>query len=549
MKKLKYLIICLALSLLFSVNAFAQCSGVQKDVGADPSGQLFTDTEDISYIFDLSIPDGDTCGFYDIDVYWYNPDIQPNNASACEDLTGATQIYNGDIILEPEIGQLTLACDCTDSGNPTCIEVPYLCYAVDAGDVVDNDELLAHYCVQHKIDFDGVEDGDGSAQDPIPNTLLDPCVDVTKNCVDETPQEKDVPRDFAIVVENCGNADLLCSNPELNGGEDFIVETGQAYSEIVAVMPDPDVCSDEPYLVTNDILVVCSVPAASTPTTVQDSDEAACPVNCDACIDVEKVCTSTEGVVPGGPANFDIVISNCGDVTLDVISIDDPAVGPVLPIGPLASGESETVSVTIQESLCVDIDAGYVVMNSVEVSSEGVSDTATDVCPCREETGGEGCTPGYWKIKSNDKPPCWCDTYASNPKLTAVYDEAALALYDGGGRKAKNSDGFTEETLDDALKFQGGGDLSGAARKLLRHGTAALLNACTLNGGGNYPESASTIISDINEALASQDIETIDNLKNTYGNWNECLPCTMSANCDSIDPEDAEEPETQCMDR
>jgi hypothetical protein len=149
---------------------------------------------------------------------------------------------------------------------------------------------------------------------------------------------------------------------------------------------------------------------------------------------------------------------------------------------------------------------------------------------------GEGCTPGFWKIKSNDKPPCWCDTYISNPLLTEVYDPAALALYDATNKK--NSDGFTKETLDDALDFKGGGDLEGAARKLLRHGTAALLNDCTLNGGGNYPASASAIISDINAALASQDIPTIDNLKNTYGNWNEDLPCTIDANCNDKDPDD-----------
>ena len=102
--------------------------------------------------------------------------------------------------------------------------------------------------------------------------------------------------------------------------------------------------------------------------------------------------------------------------------------------------------------------------------------------------------------------------------------------------------------MDDALDFKGGGDLEGAIRKLLRHGTAALLNACTLNGGGNYPQGAAAIISDINDAITSQDIETISNLKNQYGNWNECLPCTMSANCEDKDPEDAEEPETECMD-
>ena len=88
----------------------------------------------------------------------------------------------------------------------------------------------------------------------------------------------------------------------------------------------------------------------------------------------------------------------------------------------------------------------------------------------------EGCTPGFWKIKSNEKPHCWCSTYYDNPLLTQVYDEAALALYEG---TTKNSDKFKEETLDDALDFKGGGDLEGAVRKMLRMGTAALLNACT----------------------------------------------------------------------
>jgi hypothetical protein len=173
----------------------------------------------------------------------------------------------------------------------------------------------------------------------------------------------------------------------------------------------------------------------------------------------------------------------------------------------------------------------------------------------------QGCTPGYWKIKSNDKDHCWCSEYYANPLLTQVYDPAALAVYD---ETIKNSDGFKEETLDNALDFKGGDDLEGAARKLLRHGTAALLNDCTLNGGGNYPEDAAVIISNINAALASQTISTIDDLKNRYEIWNEseiedecigercvnsievcndddlvCEPihnCTMDANCRDKEP-------------
>jgi hypothetical protein len=145
----------------------------------------------------------------------------------------------------------------------------------------------------------------------------------------------------------------------------------------------------------------------------------------------------------------------------------------------------------------------------------------------------QGCTPGYWKIKSNDKDHCWCSYYYDNPLLTMVFDPAALALYN---KTRKNSEGFTKETLDNALDFKGGGDLEGAARKLLRHGTAALLNACTLNGGGNYPVDADVIIADINAALASQTPKTINDLKNRYGCWNEGLPCTIDANCRDKEP-------------
>jgi hypothetical protein len=171
---------------------------------------------------------------------------------------------------------------------------------------------------------------------------------------------------------------------------------------------------------------------------------------------------------------------------------------------------------------------------TVTVEEYDLEKSASDICPCDvPDVPGEGCTPGYWKIKSNDMDHCWCSEYYANPLLTQVYDPAALALY---GETRKNSEGFADETLDDALDFKGGGDLEGAARKLLRHGTAALLNACTLNGGGNYPEDADMIIADINAALASEKPETINDLKNRYGCWNEGLPCTIDANCRDKEP-------------
>jgi hypothetical protein len=55
------------------------------------------------------------------------------------------------------------------------------------------------------------------------------------------------------------------------------------------------------------------------------------------------------------------------------------------------------------------------------------------------------------------------------------------------------------KTLLEALSFKGGPKKLGAARLLLHHATAAVLNAS--HPGVTYPLSASEIISDVNAAL------------------------------------------------
>jgi hypothetical protein len=534
---------------------FAQCEGISKTTVGNPSGIQYIEGDTLPYVFDFFVVPGNTCPLSNITVSWWNPDVTPvDDNNLCGDTTDSTVVYNGGIVLEPGGDELTLACDCNDSTNPLCIEVPDLCYTVADADAIAG-QLLAYFCVEHITEFPG-NPLVGSSEDVIPNTLTIPDVAVSKDCLNPGGLPQGVPADFTVVVTNTGETDLSCVAAELNGGAPILLASGEDFSDTVPVSTD-DACLETPFEVSNEVTVICSVPDAQTPTTVQDSASDTCPVPCDPCIDVEKECAEVEPILEGESADFNIVITNCGDIPLSDIVITDPAVGPVAPyVGPLDPGDSTApILVTIQASVCEaatpTTSSDLEVSNTVTVDAGGETATDSAVCPCdEEETGGEGCTPGFWKIKSNGKPPCWCDTYIGNPLLTAVYDEAALAAIPHvNGRKEKNSAGFAAETLDNALDFKGGGDLEGAIRKLLRHGTAALLNACTLNGGSNYPVGASSIISDINEAILSQDIETIDNLKNTYGNWNECLPCTMNANCMDIDPEDAEEPETQCFDR
>jgi hypothetical protein len=81
-------------------------------------------------------------------------------------------------------------------------------------------------------------------------------------------------------------------------------------------------------------------------------------------------------------------------------------------------------------------------------------------------------------------------------------------------------------TLLEALDVSGGGGntLTGASRTLLRAAVAALLNASS--NGVNYPISTAKIISDVNEALASGDRNTILTLAGTLDGYNN-LGCPL----------------------
>jgi hypothetical protein len=78
-------------------------------------------------------------------------------------------------------------------------------------------------------------------------------------------------------------------------------------------------------------------------------------------------------------------------------------------------------------------------------------------------------------------------------------------------------------SLLNALKFQGGSTLEGAAEILLRAAVAAILNANVFGG------SASSIIAEVNAALASNDRTTILDLASSLDAANN-LGCPLSNN-------------------
>jgi cysteine-rich repeat protein len=107
---------------------------------------------------------------------------------------------------------------------------------------------------------------------------------------------------------------------------------------------------------------------------------------------------------------------------------------------------------------------------------------------CLVEKEGEGCTPGYWKNHTED----WVG-YAPTDTVGSVFTVpgAFSALAD--------------DSLLEALSYQGGPNGIGAARILLRAGVAALLN----EAHPNVDYAVSGVIGLVNAALATEDRSTM----------------------------------------
>ena len=99
--------------------------------------------------------------------------------------------------------------------------------------------------------------------------------------------------------------------------------------------------------------------------------------------------------------------------------------------------------------------------------------------------GDEGCTPGYWKNHTD----AW-EGYAPGDLAGDVFDLGAFPS-------------LASQTLLQSLGGGGGPGTTGAAKILVRAAVAALLNA--ENSGVAYTWDAADIISDVNDALNSDD--------------------------------------------
>ncbi len=122
----------------------------------------------------------------------------------------------------------------------------------------------------------------------------------------------------------------------------------------------------------------------------------------------------------------------------------------------------------------------------------------------------QGCTPGYWKNHLD----AWGPTGFSPGQTVASVFSNATAFPT-----------LANSTLKQGLSFQGGSTLQGAAEILLRASIAAVLNAA--NPGVNYPLSTSSIVSQVNSALASNSRSTMLDLASAL-DANNNLGCPLN---------------------
>ena len=295
-----------------------------------------------------------------------------------------------------------------------------------------------------------------------------------------------------------------------------------------------------------------------------------CPgIPCTVDFDVEKICDNDRNgvpdsgcdVVPGQPAAYRVTVTNNGtcelfflltDQAAEITDLRVPASGCVVP-----EGGSAFVYVEVVADECVPGDFGQIDMpantatvvayccddvDAITPVGEATSDEAICCYECEGEL--ESCTPGYWK----NSPRCWCGEFA--PAGEFPYDNTDFMLISSvftglqaepyASQKDKKSE-FIKDSMMDALEYGGGRGIDGAVRNLLRHATAAVLNACH-SEVQSYPLSVDQIKTAVNTALANGFDEVpipdtdpveyepnVSSLKQALAWFNEEYPCPISS--------------------
>jgi hypothetical protein len=338
--------------------------------------------------------------------------------------------------------------------------------------------------------------------------ILTPDLTVTKVCLTPTviPGED---AEFQITITNTGQVGLIIDTDEPEIGTGVPLAPGGIIQ--VTVLRTADLTD-----VYNEINVVATVPDTEIELLRSASDT--CAVVLTPLFTVTKVCL-TPTVTPGEDAEFEITITNTGDVDL-IIDTDEPEIGTDVS---LVVGQ--VIQVTVLRT-AGDTDVENTITVTATVPDHPEIDpivlSASDTCTV-EVPGGEGCTPGFWKNNADKHEANAWDCYSPTTKFSAVFGETITIFL--GGNPNKSSSYKTDPTLLEALGANGGG-----INALARHAVAALLNACSECVNYSIP-TPGAVIDAVHDAIESGDA-AIDALHNELAGYNEAgCPIDQQGRC------------------
>jgi hypothetical protein len=236
---------------------------------------------------------------------------------------------------------------------------------------------------------------------------------------------------------------------------------------------------------------------------------------------VEKVCTPDLQPAPGTIDWLVTVTNTSNDATLFDVFVEDIELGISLLIGTLAPAES--VTIPVQEfNLAAGTYINTASASGVDQLENQYTSEKTATCVV-EEVGENGCTPGYWKSNATFKKDPANAWTVENPDDTLATATFIPQQHD------------SSLTLLETLKLKGGNDAEGMEGNLLRHCVAAKLNAENNNVAFGIPNAAD-VIAACNEAMATEDRDTMEDLKDILDDFNNA-GCSINMKGQSVDPE------------
>lgn len=201
---------------------------------------------------------------------------------------------------------------------------------------------------------------------------------------------------------------------------------------------------------------------------------------------------------------FTAVDDNAGEPPI-VLRVNGTQVGGSTPQG---EAEVEVVNPSSKPIITGSVEFQLGTSATDNVTGSGAIDNIK-VCTRQQELGEEGCTPGFWK---NHLSPWAATGFSPSQRLEDIFN-------------VPDAFGLDNVTLLAALSLSGGPGANGAARLLLHHAVAALLNAS--HPGVDYPRTPASIIADVNAALATGSRSTMLALKDALDRDNN-LGCPLN---------------------